>query len=142
MKKLSAFLVLILLTCAAVKAQDEKPLLMQDPTLNASHIVFAYGGELWSVGRDGGTALQLTTGIGQKSHPYFSPDGKWIAFTAEWDQPYRGCSYCNDYRYIVEEREHVSLDGEYLGSEPVQEPCPACCDSRYAPCGVFPRGNW
>ena len=84
MKKISALLVLILLTCAAVKAQDEKPLLMQDPTLSASHIVFAYGGELWSVSRDGGTALQLTNGIGEKSHPYFSPDGKWIAFTAEY----------------------------------------------------------
>lgn len=84
MKKLSAFLVLILLTCVAVKAQDEKPRLMQDPTLSASHIVFAYGGELWSVSRDGGAALQLTNGIGEKSHPYFSPDGKWIAFTAEY----------------------------------------------------------
>jgi tricorn protease len=84
MKRLFAFLSLVLLTCAVVKAQGEKPLLMQAPTLNASHIVFAYGGELWSVSREGGVALQLTSGMGQKSSPHFSPDGKWIAFTAEY----------------------------------------------------------
>ena len=53
MKKLFAFLGLVLFTCAVVKAQGEKPLLMQGPTLNASHIVFAYGGrtlERWSRG--------------------------------------------------------------------------------------------
>ena len=84
MKKLFAFLGLVLFTCAVVKAQSEKPLLMQGPTLNASHIVFAYGGELWSVAREGGLALQLTSGVGRKSNPYFSPDGKLIAFTAEY----------------------------------------------------------
>ena len=84
MKKLFVFLGLLLFTCAAVKAQGEKPLLMQCPTLNASHIVFAYGGELWSVSREGGAALQLTSGVGQKSNPHFSPDGEWIAFTAEY----------------------------------------------------------
>src|ERR1700693_3262038 len=84
MKKLLTFLGLVFFTCAAVQAQGGKPLLMQDPTLNASHIVFAYGGELWSVSREGGVALQLTNGVGQKSNPHFSPDGKWIAFTAEY----------------------------------------------------------
>lgn len=73
-----------LFTCS-LRAQEEKPLLMQDPTLNATHIVFAYGDELWSVGRDGGMALQLTNGPGQKSHPHFSPDGKWIAFSADYN---------------------------------------------------------
>jgi len=84
MKKLFAFLGLVLFTCAVVRAQGQKPLLMQGPTLNASHIVFAYGGELWSVGREGGIALQLTNGVGRKSNPHFSPDGKLIAFTAEY----------------------------------------------------------
>jgi tricorn protease len=84
MKKLWAFLGLFLFACVVVRAQGGKPLLMQDPTLNASHIVFAYGGELWSVSREGGIALQLTNGVGQKSNPHFSPDGKRIAFTAEY----------------------------------------------------------
>jgi tricorn protease len=84
MKKTFAVLILILLSCTVVNAQGEKPLLMQNPTLNVSHIVFAYGGELWSVSREGGAALQLTNGPGQKSNPHFSPDGKWIAFTAQY----------------------------------------------------------
>jgi tricorn protease len=75
---------LALLACSSLQAQSEKPLLMQGPTLNASHIVFAYGGELWSVSREGGEALQLTAGPGQKSNPHFSPDGKMIAFTGQY----------------------------------------------------------
>src|SRR6202789_1531726 len=75
---------LALLACSSVQAQSEKPLLMQGPTLNATHIVFSYGGELWRVSREGGEALQLTAGPGQKSNPHFSPDGKWIAFTGQY----------------------------------------------------------
>jgi len=84
MKKLFVILALALFTCAALPAQNEKPLLMQNPTLSASHIAFAYGGEIWSVSRDGGAALQLTSGPGSKSNPRFSPDGKWIAFTSQY----------------------------------------------------------
>src|SRR5580692_3186500 len=84
MIKIPGFLALVLLACSPLQAQSESPLLMQGPTLNASHIVFAYGSELWSVSREGGLALQLTNGVGQKSNPHFSPDGKWIAFTAEY----------------------------------------------------------
>jgi tricorn protease len=73
----------VLLICAAGKAQTQGPLLMQQPTLDATEIVFAYGGQLWSVSRKGGAAIQLTNGAGQKSNPQFSPDGKWIAFTSD-----------------------------------------------------------
>ncbi len=82
MKTAPLFLALILLVATAMQGQG--PLLMQNPTLNASHIVFAYGGELWSVSREGGTAVQLTNGPGQKLAPRFSPDGRWIAFTAQY----------------------------------------------------------
>ena len=85
MTRVFAVVSLVLFTCSLASAQGEKPLLMQDPTLNANHIVFAYGGEIWSVSRDGGTAVQLTNGPGQKSHPHFSPDGQWIAFTGQYD---------------------------------------------------------
>jgi tricorn protease len=71
--------------CAGMYAQNEKPLLMQQPTLNATHIVFAYAGELWSVSREGGSAIRLTSGPGRNSHPKFSPDGKWIAFTGQYN---------------------------------------------------------
>ena len=65
-------------------AGEEAPLLLQEPTLSRTEIVFAYGGYLWSVPRDGGAARQLTTG-GHESDPVFSPDGNWIAFSANYD---------------------------------------------------------
>ena len=52
--------------------------------LSRTQIVFAYGGYLWSVSREGGEARQLTTG-GHEGLPVFSPDGNWIAFTGQYD---------------------------------------------------------
>ncbi len=52
--------------------------------MNRTHIVFVYGGTLWSVPRDGGDARQLTTG-GHETRPVFSPDGRWLAFTGQYD---------------------------------------------------------
>src|SRR5579871_5693662 len=66
-------------------AADPPPLLLQHPTLSDTKIVFVYGGDLWSVARDGGTAERLTAGVGTKSRPFFSPDGSEIAFTASYD---------------------------------------------------------
>ncbi|HEV8074320.1 MAG TPA: hypothetical protein VGP66_00640, partial [Candidatus Acidoferrum sp.] len=73
-----------LLVCANLAAGADSPLLLQQPTISKSEVVFVYGGYLWSVAREGGEARQLTTG-GHETHPAFSPDGKWIAFTGEYD---------------------------------------------------------
>lgn len=43
------------------RAAEETPLLAHAPTLSKTEVVFAYGGYLWSVPRDGGDARQLTT---------------------------------------------------------------------------------
>ena len=74
----------VLLVSASLATGAESPLLLQQPTISKSEVVFVYGGYLWSVPREGGEARQLTTG-GHESHPAFSPDGKWIAFTGEYD---------------------------------------------------------
>src|SRR5256884_9399974 len=66
------------------RAAEEAPLLAHSPTLSKTQVVFAYGGYLWTVPRDGGDARQLTTG-GHEGLPVFSPDGKWIAFTGQYD---------------------------------------------------------
>ncbi len=80
-----AILIGVLLAFAAVSgAAEETPLLAHSPTLSKTQVVFAYGGYLWSVPRDGGDARQLTTG-GHEGLPVFSPDGKWIAFTGQYD---------------------------------------------------------
>src|ERR1041384_6400571 len=84
MKKLILIVAVILSATSFVFAQDT-PLLMRTPTLNKTHIVFSYAGDLWSVGRDGGEASRLTTGVGREFSPLFSPNGQWIAFTGEYD---------------------------------------------------------
>jgi len=78
---------LILAFCAltAIGAAADEPLLLQKPTLSKTHIVFAYAGDLWSVPRDGGDAVRLTSGTGNETDPAFSPDGTRIAFTGEYD---------------------------------------------------------
>jgi tricorn protease len=79
-----AMLMVLLCTPSWCAAADENPLLVQSPTMSRTQIVFAYGGYLWSVPREGGEARQLTTG-GHEGRPKFSPDGNWIAFTAQYD---------------------------------------------------------
>ncbi|HKW98252.1 MAG TPA: PDZ domain-containing protein [Bryobacteraceae bacterium] len=66
-------------------AQSTHPLLLQKPALSRTQIVFSYGGDLWSVSRQGGDATRLTAGIGTETDAYFSPDGSQIAFTGEYD---------------------------------------------------------
>ena len=76
---------LLALACAGASGgAEETPLLAHSPTLSKTQVVFTYGGYLWTVPREGGDARQLTTG-GHEGAPVFSPDGKWIAFTAMYD---------------------------------------------------------
>jgi tricorn protease len=79
---------LFLLACisaVACLAADNSPILVQKPTVNQTHIVFSYAGDLWSVPRDGGEAIRLTAGTGVETSPLFSPDGTQIAFQGEYD---------------------------------------------------------
>ncbi len=75
---------LLMLVVVSAVAAEETPLLATLPTVNQTNIVFSYGGYLWTVPRSGGEARQLTTG-GHETSPFFSPDGKWIAFMGEYD---------------------------------------------------------
>ncbi len=93
MKILSRFFALLCLivvglisvrTVSAQKPPDTTRLL-RFPTTNGTQIVFCYAGELYTVGKDGGTARRLTSGPGYTSFARFSPDGTQIAFTSEYD---------------------------------------------------------
>jgi len=85
------FLAVMFLTLASVflqtnaVAQSDPPLLLRDPTVSKTQIVFNYAGDLWIVSRDGGDARRLTSGVGQEVVPHFSPDGSQLAFTGEYD---------------------------------------------------------
>src|SRR5260370_19677598 len=59
--------------------------LVKKPAMSKSEIVFSYSGDLWRVGREGGVASRLTSGPGFETEAKFSPDGKTLAFTGEYD---------------------------------------------------------
>lgn len=66
-------------------AADPHPHILQQPAISKDLIAFSYAGDLWTVPRTGGRATRLTTGVGIESQPLFSPDGRTIAFTGEYD---------------------------------------------------------
>lgn len=79
-----AVLALVTLAAASLPLHAENALLRY-PTISPDAVVFAYGGDLWRVPRTGGEALRLTSHPGWEALPRFSPDGRSIAFSAEYD---------------------------------------------------------
>src|SRR5215831_1141297 len=82
-RQILLLLTFLLLIASCVYGEDH--LLLQKPAISHTQIVFAYAGDLWTVSREGGSASRLTTGVGIETDPAFSPDGKWIAFTGQYD---------------------------------------------------------
>lgn len=85
MYRISLILLIVLLFSSPPVIGEEAPVLAQMPTLNQSHIVFVFAGDLWKVPREGGAALRLTSSSGSEVYPKFSPDGSMIAFSGEYD---------------------------------------------------------
>ena len=59
--------------------------LLRFADISKDKVVLAYAGDLWIASREGGAARRLTSHVGDELFPKFSPDGKWIAFTGEYD---------------------------------------------------------
>src|SRR6516162_5415584 len=82
-------MLLVALTCLCQAALGEtKPgstRLLRFPDISGNSIVFTYAGDLWSVSRSGGIARRLTSNPGSEDFPKYSPDGRWIAFTGDYD---------------------------------------------------------
>jgi tricorn protease len=76
---------LVAITAASGQKSPDTTRLLRFPTTNGTQIVFCYAGEIYAVGKEGGIARRLTSGPGYSSFPRFSPDGKQIAFTSQYD---------------------------------------------------------
>jgi tricorn protease len=86
-----ATLAVMVLLAGAARAEDSvltgatEARLLRFPTIHGDRIVFGYAGDLYSVSSTGGVARRLTSHAGYEMFPHFSPDGKWLAFTAQYD---------------------------------------------------------
>ncbi len=71
-------------TALASTSTADAPYVRQ-PDLHGNQIVFCAESDLWIATTDGSHVRRLTTHPGNEASPSFSPDGKWIAFSAAYD---------------------------------------------------------
>ena len=84
MKKLISFCCIAVFYCLTATAQIDAGL-FRFPDVSKTQIVFTYGNDIWIMPKEGGTAEKLSSPAGVESFPKFSPDGKTIAFSGNYD---------------------------------------------------------
>jgi tricorn protease len=83
MKKIF-YLLPVLLGLTPLYAQIDAGL-FRYPDVSQSQIVFTYANDIWIMPKEGGNAVRLSSPPGEEAFPKFSPDGKDIAFTGNYD---------------------------------------------------------
>lgn len=83
MKKLIFCFCLLIVLSTILSAKETR--LMTQPAVSQNNIAFIYANDLWVADLNGQNAKRLTVDEGFESNPVFSPDGKWIAFSAQYD---------------------------------------------------------
>jgi len=79
------FAALMIVLCAAFAFSQEEGRLLRFPDVRGDRVAFVYGGDIWLASTAGGAARRVTTHPGRELFPKFSPDGKWLAFTGQYD---------------------------------------------------------
>ena len=83
MKKI--FLLATALLFAQLIFSQEETRLLRFPAIYGDQVVFSYVGDIYTVAKIGGIARKLTNDDGYEMFARFSPDGKQIAFTGQYD---------------------------------------------------------
>ncbi|MBN2135316.1 MAG: PD40 domain-containing protein [Acidobacteria bacterium] len=83
-KKLFLILLVSLLLPLYATAENET-LMLRYPDIYKDTVAFSYAGDIWTANVDGTNIKRLTSHPGVEYFPKFSPDGKWIAFTGQYD---------------------------------------------------------
>lgn len=73
------------ITTSVQAAPADETLLLRAPAVSEKNIAFVYGGDIWIASRDGSNPRRLTVNPAVETSPTFSPDGKKIAFTGNYD---------------------------------------------------------
>jgi tricorn protease len=87
-RKYFAFLVVVCAVgcaCLTTAQEPQEGRLLLFPDIYQDKVAFVYGGDLWLAASSGGTARRVTSYPGRELFPKFSPDGKWLAFTGQYD---------------------------------------------------------
>ncbi len=78
-------LLFVILALHTMTATGENARLLRFPAMQGDQVVFSYAGDLYTVALEGGVARKLTGHDGYEMFARFSPDGRHIAFTAQYD---------------------------------------------------------
>src|SRR5208283_4907949 len=81
---------IVSLSVAGLRADDKpgpRPGYYRYPAIHGDTIVFTAEGDLWTVSAKGGEAKRLTSNPGEELLAAISPDGKTVAFSAEYEGP-------------------------------------------------------
>src|ERR1700760_3636361 len=76
---------LLIQSFASNAAEGSDTRLLRQPSISKDHLAFVYGGDIWVSDRNGGNPTRITTHPATEFAPHFSPDGRWIAFSAAYD---------------------------------------------------------
>jgi tricorn protease len=79
---------LLLAICAGLSvgaSAHAQTRLLRYPDIHGDRVAFCYAGDLWTAPAAGGLATRITAHSGLEQFPKFSPDGRWIAFTGQYD---------------------------------------------------------
>jgi tricorn protease len=79
------WIALIVAAMAVPQAANAQTKLLRYPDIHGERVVFSYAGDLWLAPASGGTATRLTSHPGREFFAKFSHDGRWIAFTGQYD---------------------------------------------------------
>lgn len=74
-----------LAVAALAQVNSTEMKLLRYPAVHGETVAFVYGGDIWVSNLNGSIARRLTTSAGSETWPRFSPDGKWIAFSGQYD---------------------------------------------------------
>ena len=77
--------ILTVVTPLATAAPSLNAGLMRMPAVSEKQIAFVYAGDIWVAPKEGGTAIRLSSPRGEESWPRFSPDGRELAFTGNYE---------------------------------------------------------
>ncbi|MDH4220670.1 MAG: protease, partial [Candidatus Aminicenantes bacterium] len=84
-KSILASFLFITVLFAGISYASQEARVLRFPTVYKDQIVFTHAGDLYTVSSKGGVARKLTSHQGFELFARFSPDGKYIAFTGEYD---------------------------------------------------------